>query len=200
MADVFPSARSVDPPARGNATTRLGVVVAFAAIALGPLYTDPGYSWMRNAVSELAGQETRNAWVMQVGLFAVGAGIVIDFLRSRHRADLPLLLFGIFIALTAVFPHRPFVEGRPFNETLDTLHSIFATLTGLAAVTGAIVRMAVDVRPPRKWLYATLATAYTVLPMMMTFIPSLTGVFQRLIFGSFFVWVSLDFPRRRDAP
>ena len=42
---------------------------AYCALAIlaGPLYTDPGYEWIRHSVSELAGQATSIAWVLTLG-------------------------------------------------------------------------------------------------------------------------------------
>lgn len=174
--------------------TRLAVLVALVAILLGPWYTDPGYNWVRHSVSELAAQHTRNAWVMQIGLFALGAGVAVDFLRSRHPADLPFLAFGIFIAASAFVPHRPFVEGQSFNRALDIGHSVLASLAGFSAVLGFIVRSIAARQPLRKGIYVSIAAAYTVLPLMMAIYPPTAGVFQRTIFLSFSLWAVVDYP------
>ncbi len=188
---------SLSPIVRHKIMTRIGVLAALIAIVFGPLYTDPQYNWLHHTVSELAAQNTRNAWVMQIGLSALGIGIAVDFLRHRHPADIPFVAFGLFVTLSALFPHRPFVEGRAFSEALDLIHSVCASLTGLSAVLGFVVRCIVEKQLQKKWVYASLAVMYTVLPLMMTIYPSLAGVFQRVIFGSFFVWAVMDYPKTK---
>lgn len=51
----------------------------------------------------------------------------------------------------------------------------------------------------RKLVYASIAGLYTVLPMGMFAIPELQGLFQRIIFGSFILWVLIDNPAAGDA-
>lgn len=129
------------------------------------------------------------------GLLLPSMGIVIGFFGERRRADVPFLAFGIFVALSAVFPHRPFVEGRAFSETTDMIHSVVSFLTGLSAVVGFIVRFVVDRNTWKRVIYLSLVVLYTILPLMMVFFPTLEGALQRVIFGSFFVWAVMDYPR-----
>jgi hypothetical protein len=46
--------RSIEPTHNGMGKTQFGVLAFFAAAALGPLYTVPGYSVASNVISELA--------------------------------------------------------------------------------------------------------------------------------------------------
>jgi hypothetical protein len=174
--------------------SRLGILLASLAILLGPFYSEPDYAWFSHTVSELAAQNTRNAWVMQAGLFVLGAGILVDYLRSRQPRDIPFAIFGLFIALSAIFPHKPFIDGRSFSGDIDFVHSIFASFAGVAAVVGFILRFVNEERRGVKVIYLTLSVAYTILPGMMVVYPSLAGAFQRMIFFSFFIWAWFDFP------
>jgi len=174
-----------------------GVVIAILAITLGPLYTAPGYDWLRHSVSELAAQNTRNAWIMQTSLVLIGVGILIDFYRSRQTVDIPLAVFAVAIILTGVFPHKPITDGVVYSESLDWWHSVFSGVTGFSAVVASLVRFFATRDIKRKTVYFTLVLLYTVLPMAMFNLPAYEGVFQRIIFGSFFTLVLLDFPWRR---
>jgi hypothetical protein len=176
--------------------TRAGVVVAFVTILAGPLYSEPEYDWLRHSVSELAAQNTRNAWIMKVGLFAFGAGVFIDYLRNRRLQDIPFAAFGVFIAVSAFFSHKPFVEGRAVSQSLDTAHSILATLAGFSAVLGFVVRFLSERQLGRRFVYVGLSVAYTLLPLLMVAYPQAAGAFQRVIFGSFFIWAWVDSPQR----
>lgn len=177
--------------------TRIGVLFILFTILLGPLYTEVEYEWFKNSISELAAQNTKNAWIMRTGLIALGAVLIIDYFRNKHLTDLPFAAFGLFIALSAVFPHRPYVPGREFNETVDSIHSILANLTGFSAVLGFILKWIGDTVIKRKILYLSLAIIYTVLPLMMIVFPEAHGFFQRIIFFSFFVWAWCDFPSKK---
>jgi hypothetical membrane protein len=48
-------------------TTLVGVIVALTAIVAGPFFSVPGYSSVRNAISELGAQASPNAWIMNAG-------------------------------------------------------------------------------------------------------------------------------------
>jgi len=175
-----------------NTVTRLAAALCLLAILLGPLYTEPGYSWVHNAISELAGQDTHNAWIMRLGLGLLGLSTIMGFIRQRDKFNVFFLLFGVFIMLSAIFPHKPFIEGRAYSEGLDQWHSAFASLGGMSAVGGftMLAIRAPDTRP--RWLYITLASAYTLLPMAMFALPAFQGLFQRMIFFSFILWILLQ--------
>lgn len=174
------------------------VIFAILAITFGPFYTEPGYSWIRHSISELAAQNTRNAWIMQAGLVLLGIGILVDFARTRNRYDLPFVFFAVAIILAGVFPHKPITDGVPFSESLDWWHSLFSGLTGFTATIAALVRIFATKNILRRTSYFSLIIVYTVLPMLMFNLPSYEGIFQRIIFASFFVLVAVDYPWRQD--
>ena len=176
------------------------VLVVFCAVTIvaGPWYTDPGYDWLRHSVSELAGQSTTNAWIMRAGLAALGASAMIAFATLRERFNAFFLVFGLCITLSAVFPHRPFVPGIAYSETLDDLHSLFASLGGFAAVL-AFAFSAGRPGPLGPRLSAgILALFYTVLPAAMFAFPEFQGLFQRIIFASFIAWMLVFGGGQRD--
>lgn len=173
---------------------KTALVICALTILSGPFYTEPGYSVISHSISELAGQDTQNAWIMRLGLIALGGAAIAGFLRKPNRLNLSFLIFGICMVLTAAFPHKPFVENRPYSVTLDNLHSVFASLGGFSAVMGFIL---LGVNKPGlkgKILYFSVAAAYTVLPMLMFAWPVYQGIFQRLIFTIFIVWSFLEYP------
>jgi len=51
----------------------------------------------------------------------------------------------------------------------------------------------------RKLVYASIAGLYTVLPIGMFAIPEFQGLFQRIVFGNFILWVLIDNPGDGDA-
>ncbi len=177
------------------------VLVVFCAIAIvgGPWYTDPGYDWLRHSVSELAGQSTANAWIMRAGLAALGVSAMVAFATLRERFNVFFLVFGLCIALSAAFPHRPFVPGIAYSQTLDDLHSLFASLGGFAAVL-AFAFTAGRPGPLGPRLSAgILALLYTALPAAMFAFPDFQGLFQRIIFATFIAWMLVFGGARHDG-
>lgn len=168
---------------------RTAVAFCGLAILFGPIYTETGYDWVRHSVSELAGQATANAWIMRVGLVALGLAAVGGYLRYRRSFNIFFLLFGISIALTGVFPHKPFMAGRPYSVTLDQMHSLFASAGGICAVLAFVLLSVQAATAAQRIAGAMLAGLYTLLSAAMFIWPNAQGAFQRVIFGSFIVWM-----------
>jgi hypothetical protein len=171
---------------------RVAAFICLLTIVLGPIYTEPGYSWVQHSVSELAAQNTDNAWVMRIGLISLGLGTIWGYFTERAKYNVFFLAFGVFIVFSAVFPHKPFVEGRQFSEWLDFAHSAGSTLAGISAVAGFVLLMMRTEKNGRKAVYGSFAAAYAILPMGMFMFPAAQGVLQRLLFGSFIAWSMFD--------
>lgn len=180
-------------------TVDAGVIVCLLAILFGPIYTEAGYDWVRHSVSELAAQNTDNAWVMRLGLASLGSAAILGYFQERARFNIFFLVFGLLIALSALLPHKPFIEDRPYSELLDWLHSACASLGGFSAVAGFVLETFRSKPFHRKLIYGTIALSYTVLPLAMFAVPDYQGVFQRIIFVSFIFWVLIDRPGEADA-
>lgn len=178
---------------------RGAVIFCALAIMFGRLYTDSGYDWIRHSISELAGQSTTNAWIMRTGLPALGSATVFGFFRLRSRYNVFLLVFDASIALTGVFPHRPFDLDKEFSEPLDQLHSLFASLGGFFAVLGFVYKAIETTSVPQKAISALLAALYTLLSAAMFYWPEYQGLFQRVIFGTFIIWV-IVYASSEDTP
>lgn len=178
---------------------RAAVIICALAIVLGPWYTEPGYDWVRHSISELAGQDTANAWVMRVGLAALGASAVMACLSRRPRFNLFFLVFGVSIVLTALFPHRPFILERAYSESLDRAHSLFATAGGFAAVLAFAFEAGKPGPLPSRILAGLLAGLYTALSAAMFRWPDAQGLFQRIIFGTFILWMLYFGGRQEEA-
>jgi len=168
---------------------RAGAITCALAILFGPLYTAPGYDWVRHSVSELAGQATANAWIMRLGLAALGVSAMAAFVANRERFNGFFLLFGLCILLTAIFPHKPFFDGQEYSQALDQWHSLFASLGGFAAVLAFAFVAGRPGASPTRIGAGVLAALYTGLSAAMFYWPAYQGVFQRVIFGTFIAWM-----------
>jgi len=171
---------------------RLLVLCCLAAIFAGPWYTEPGYDWLSHSVSELAGQQTHNAWVMRLGLISLGLASVVGYRAFRPRFNVLFAAFGLLIGLSALLPHKPFVADRPYSDLLDQLHSACASLGGLCAVLGFALKARDAATTAARYGYALTAATYTLLPVLMFSLPAWQGLFQRALFVSYGAWACLD--------
>jgi len=169
--------------------TRVSLLVTVLAIGLGPLYSEPEYSWVRNSVSQLGAQSTKNSAIMVVGFLALGMGLVVDTFRSRDLRRIPFGLFGLFFALAGCFPHEAWIEGRESSALIHRLHQVMANLSGLAITVGHLVAGTVASRKSAKFVSFSLAVSCVVLPLAMLKLPELMGLLQRLMYGLTFLWL-----------
>ncbi|MFQ5547658.1 MAG: hypothetical protein ACE5FV_05165, partial [Woeseia sp.] len=119
----------------------------------------------------------------------------LGYFRERSRFNIFFLFFGLSVGLSAFLPHKPFIDGRPFSELLDQWHSALATLAGFSAVAAFVLKAIRGSTTGHRIIYGSIAAAYTILPIGMFALPQYLGLFQRIIFGSFILWVLID---RRD--
>jgi len=118
------------------------VVVAVAyllgVIWIAHFFAPPAYTWTTNTVSELAAQGSPNAWIMQVGLTGFGILLCIAIVQCWaecgriYPPDIPLLVYGIAILASGVFSAAPIDPAQPYSAFEAGLHSVMATLAGIA--------------------------------------------------------------------
>ncbi|MDH3531590.1 MAG: DUF998 domain-containing protein [Gammaproteobacteria bacterium] len=170
---------------------RAAVLTCALAIAFGPLYTESGYDWSRHSISELAAQHTANAWIMRTGLICLGLASIAAYWCRRPSLNVFFLLFGACIALSGLFSHKPFIDGRPYAEWLDRLHSALASLGGMSAVAAFFTLTIKSKTSAGRVVNASIALGFTGLSAAMFIWPDYQGIFQRMIFAAFIVWVLL---------
>lgn len=95
-----------------------------------------GYLIVSNPVSEAAAQQTPGSWAARLTLLLSDLAVLLTaLLRFRSWcwvATTAITAFGVMWMLTAVFLNRSRVDGTPFAETEDALHSVFAS--GMAII------------------------------------------------------------------
>lgn len=96
------------------------------------------YQWYTNSLSDLAAQQYEYKWIMQGGFWLFGSTLAwstINKIRSTRQftgADFFVVLYALFIFMTGIFSIKPFFPVEAFALREDQLHSLFATLTGIA--------------------------------------------------------------------
>lgn len=159
------------------------------ALLLAPMGLPDDYSWMAHTLSEAAAQGVPGAWTARVGLALLGASVlVMAGWVSRWGPGGRMLhgLFGGCLVASAVFPTRSWVDTAAFDPTLDTLHSIAATVMGFAFAFGVVT---VGVAQGRlRALDVASVAASVLLPLGMMAAPELAGLLQRAMFGTAYLW------------
>lgn len=168
-----------------------GSAILLIAMVVGPLFSPPGFSWIEHTTSQQAGQMMPGAFIMRIGFFAFGLGVLLQARERARRgsyADWPFVVFGAFMILAAVFSLRSIDPNAPYDPTDDLLHSIFATAMGFAYGFGVGWRM-LSMRAPLSLIVSAIAAASSiVLPLMMWQLPDFAGLLQRLMFIISFIW------------
>lgn len=179
--------------------TRVAIVLLVAVVALGPLYTAPGYSAIANVISELAAQNTPRNWLMSGAFVALGAAVAYEGIRDYRRALLPFIGFGLFFGAVGLFGHKPITPGVPFIPWVHDLHSGLATASGVALTVGFVWQAVRGHSTSYRLLAAALAVVCVALPLLMLASPPYQGAIQRLMYLAVFGWLWRYYPRQVDA-
>lgn len=100
-----------------------------------PFFSADNYSLVRHTTSQLGAQNAPYAWIMNAVFVLLGLGTTISAWRNLKRYPFQLILlvaFSVSIALTGIYSHAPIIEGLEYNKFHDSLHSLFATTTGIS--------------------------------------------------------------------
>jgi hypothetical protein len=178
------------------------------ALALAPLLMPDSYSWVSHTTSESAAQGVSGAWLARLGFLVFGLVVLwlAAFAGARWGRWGRLFhgMFGVLMAATAAFSHRPFEPGIMFDRTEDLLHSVTATAMGFAFAIGVV---AVMVSRPgrltsRHALDAAALVASVVIPLSMVAWSRNAGLLQRSMFLVAYLWYgteALDTTGRRST-
>ncbi len=118
-------------------TVALSIVYFVAVIIISHFFTQPGYEWTQNTISELASQTHRYKWIMQSGFIGFGIllniGLILKFveLRSINYPDILIMLYGTAILVTGFYCERPIDETISYSLSEARIHSFFAMIAGI---------------------------------------------------------------------
>jgi len=167
------------------------VIIILIAQAVAP----GSYSWRENSISELAAQRYNRAWIVRAGfigyglLVAIGAVQRLRAQRSMAYRDLPLLLYGVAMALAGVFSTRHWVAAVAYAPGEANLHSIAATVAGVG-ISLAMVAYLTSPGPLRKKPLEVAAVVLTLaLSALFGVLTRGLGIVQRCLWAVGFVWL-----------
>jgi hypothetical membrane protein len=164
-----------------------------------PVYSTPGYSIIRNTLSQLGAQNTPNAWIMNVTFVSLGIGSIIAGWRyfegfAFHR--LFLILFGISVTLAAFFSQAPVNALTQYKISEDGWHSYFIFTAGMTFVILTVSSTFILENQKDRLLATAAGVSVIILSIMMSEVPCIKGVWQRLLFITSFGWMVYSFKTR----
>lgn len=122
----------------------ISIICFVGVIILAHLYSQPGYEWSQHTISALAAQDHTNKGIMQAGFIGFGillnAGLILKFVEigKINYPDVLLMLYGLAILVTGFFCEKPIDEAIRYSMTEAKIHSIFATMAGIALSAGIL--------------------------------------------------------------
>lgn len=157
-----------------------------------PLFSFPGYSIICNNISELGAQFSPNGWIINFTIVLLAASSVIagwQYFEGFILHRIILVLFGISLALTAVFNHAPVNTGIRYNITEAGLHSYFAATAVLSFTILALAAGLTMERQKDRLLAVATGLSLLALSVMASQSDHLSGIWQRLMFLISFGWM-----------
>lgn len=170
----------------------LGVIGIVLAAAVGPLFSHPNYSSLAHTMSELAGQTMPNAWIMRLGFVIFGACTALAAalcLKVRPHTAAPLMVFGTAMIVAAFWSNAPIDRTIAHSIREDEIHSVAASLMGVAFVAACMARLWMNAFSSRDLLSWLALAASIGLPVGMMTFTSVDGGLQRLMFAISFCWI-----------
>ncbi len=134
----------------------IAVVYFIAVIVLAHFFAPPTYDWRQNTISDLGSQGHVYKWIMQAGFIGFGLlltwGVFFHFDKNRQAYFLFLVaIYGLSILVTGFFCAAPIDPSFPNSLRESQLHSMFATVAGIAMSLGIFWQFAVSSNNRERW-------------------------------------------------
>jgi hypothetical membrane protein len=181
----------------------LSVIYFAATIIVAHFFVPPEYRWTQNTISDLAAQGLKYQWIMQAGFIGFGVllnmGIVQVFIREQkvNYPDLLIMIYGFAVLLTGFFSTAPFLKDVSYSVKESNIHSLFATLAGVAFSAGIMYRLIIAPTPGEKYLHVL----FLVLVLGSSLLFGLCengilllgkGLVQRFLYLASFIWLLIS--------
>jgi hypothetical membrane protein len=164
-----------------------------------PVYSTPGYSIIRNTLSQLGAQNTPNAWIMNFTFLTLGIGSIIAgwrYFDGFAFQRLFLVLFGFSLMLAAVFNHAPVNNLIQYKIQEDGWHSYFIFTAVLTFVILTVSTTFILEEQSSRLLTTAAGVTVIFLSILVSEVPNAAGVWQRLLFIISFGWMIYSFKSR----
>ncbi len=134
----------------------IAVVYFIAVIVLAHFFIPPTYDWTQNTVSDLASQGHVYKWIMQTGFIGFGLllplGVVFHFNKNKRAYFLLFVaVYGLSISMSGIFCTAPIDPSMSYSVSEAKLHSMFATIAGVAMSLGIFWQVIVSLNQRERW-------------------------------------------------
>jgi hypothetical membrane protein len=179
----------------------ISIAVAYfvVVILVAHLFAQPKYIWTNNTISDLAAQGHATKWLMQAGFIGFGAILaagIIYYLTKNPRLYFlyPVAVYGLSILMAGIFCTAPIDPSIPYSESEANLHSMFATIAGLAMTLGIILQIVSSANHSERAmriLFLFLVIGFSAMFGMAEnqAVPIDKGIIQRLLYLSGLAWL-----------
>jgi hypothetical protein len=157
-----------------------------------PFFSMPGYSIIRNTLSELGAQLTPNAWIMNLELVFLAFGSMIAgwvYYKGFGFQKIILVLFGISLILASFFNHAPINPDIRYNINENGWHAYFISATGLSFIILSVTTGFIPEKHPDRLPTLFTIISVIILSALMSEAEMLAGIWQRLLFIIPFGWM-----------
>lgn len=176
-------------------TVAVGVMVV--GIVIAHLVAPAAYSWTRRTISQLGAQGYEHAGITRLTFGLFGVLIVMGAANRARRArtarlrlvEIPLGVYGIGIAVAAVFSTSPFIAGVAYSPGEARLHSIAATAAGVGLSLAALGYALVDEPARRRIVHLAAFVAIIAISALVGTADVWAGVLQRCLWAVGFAWL-----------
>ena len=134
----------------------MAVIYFISVIVLAHFFVPPIYDWTQNTVSDLASQGHTYKWIMQTGFIGFGliltTGVVHYFRQNKKMYFLFFVaVYGLSILVTGFFCAAPIDPSIPNDLRESQLHSMFATIAGIAMSLGIFLQVMMSINSREHW-------------------------------------------------
>lgn len=157
-----------------------------------PVFSFPEYSLISNTLSQLGAQNTPNAWIMNFTFLSLGIGSIISgwrYFEGFAFQRLFLILFGISLTLAAFLNHAPVNTLTQYNIHEDGWHSYFIFTAGMTFVILTVSSTFITEDRTDRQLATAAGVSVILLSVLMSEVPAMAGIWQRLFFIISFGWM-----------
>jgi hypothetical membrane protein len=183
----------------------IAVLFFMFIIFIASFFTPDNYSILINTVSEMAGQNLPNAWIMRLGF--IGFGVVMTFGLSKGMkykefspiVGVPFIIYAISIFATGIWSTEYRLSEVPYSELESVLHSIFAMIAGFSLTIAIAFNMILSKKQSRRLRDFFYVVVISGLSIIYGLIPEFQGIMQRTMFlvsFSWMIWFFIDVKKR----
>lgn len=177
----------------------VAVLFLCSCILLAHVLAPETYLWTEHTVSHLAAQGYARKGLMQTGFVGFGLILCVGVAQQwnqqhlRWWVDVPIAVYAGAIVLSGIYCTAPFVKGLPYHLGEAQIHSICATVAGVAFSIGLFASAWQAMEPrarSRHWFFLAYVL---VLSASLGYSTAYAGLLQKLMYAGSFIWLVHDY-------